>query len=237
MLLPLAAIPLLKLEVSAMRRRSCPLSLQYHEDDGPNDWNKVEWKIQNVSDQSRRGKLLERLLRNLPELAHEVAAALDLSSFRDEVGGVLRDKYTVERIDQRVFDKEGLAENGKEGAGFGEYEKSGGDGGKGTGCERHDGHLGDVCEDEHGCRNTKTEGHCRGEFGCKWFPGRMRVSIPSKPVYSLLGIYHRSRCEMKYTIPYTAFKSAHKPLKRQLCAVVIEWITFRGYRYAANRAA
>lgn len=150
MFLLLGTIPLLELEISTMRHWPRPLSLEYHEDDRANNRYEIEREVQKVSDQSRRRELLEGLLRDLPKLAHEVTATFDLSALRYETCGVLGDQHTVKGVYQRVLDQERLAEDSKEGAGFRKHEQSGRNGSERARCERHYGHLRQICECEHG---------------------------------------------------------------------------------------
>lgn len=132
-----------------MTRPSCPPPLQNHKHHRPHHRYEIQRQVHHVTDNRRGCEFLKRLLRQLPQLPHHPASTLDLPSFGDEVCSIFGYKHAVEGIGEGVINEKGLAEDGKEGGGFGEDEEGGADGGQGTGREGHDSHLGQVGEDEH----------------------------------------------------------------------------------------
>lgn len=117
-LLLLTCIPLLQLKIPCMTRRPCPLSLQDHKHHCAHHRNKVQWQIHEIPDNRRGGELLERRLRQLPQLPHDTASTLHLPSLGDELCGVFGYEHTIEGVSQSVVDEECFAEHGEEGGGF-----------------------------------------------------------------------------------------------------------------------
>ena len=102
-LLPLRTIPLLQLKVSRMSRWAGAFPLQDHKHDRPNHWYKIQRQVHEVPNNRRRCEFLKRLLRQLPQLAHDIAASLDLSSLADEICSVLGYQHAIECVDKGVF--------------------------------------------------------------------------------------------------------------------------------------
>lgn len=78
------------------------------------------------------------------------------------------DERAVESVDQRVLDKQGFAEDHRDGARLAEHEQGSRNGGERSGREGHDGCLRQVGEDEHEGRHAKAEGDGWGEFLEEW---------------------------------------------------------------------
>ena len=114
MLLFLSRIPLLQLEVPRVCRWPCPLTLQYHKHDSAHHGDEVERQIHQVPDQGIRCELLKRRFRQFAQLPHDTTTTLNLPAFRDEICSILANKYTIEGVNQGIFNKEGFGEYGEE---------------------------------------------------------------------------------------------------------------------------
>ena len=110
MLLLLGVIPLLQLEVPRVCRWPSPPPLQYHKHDGAYHGDEVERQIHQVPDQGIGGELLKRRLRQFAQLSHDTTTALNLPAFRDQVCSILTNEYTIERVNQGIFNEEGFGE-------------------------------------------------------------------------------------------------------------------------------
>ena len=110
MLLLLSTIPLLQLEVPRVCRWSRPLTLQYHKHDSAHYGDEVKRQIHQVSDQGIRCEFLERRLRQFAQLPHDTATTLNLPAFRDEICSIFANKYTIEGVNQGIFNEEGFGE-------------------------------------------------------------------------------------------------------------------------------
>ena len=149
MFLPLRTIPLLQLKVPRMSGRPGALPLQDYKHDRPNNRDEVQWQIHKIPNNRRRRKLLEGLLGQPPQLAHNVTATLDLPSLADKVGRIFGHQHAIERVNQSVLDEESLAQDGDEGRRLGQDEQGGADGSQWARGEGHHGHLRQIGEGEH----------------------------------------------------------------------------------------
>lgn len=157
-LILLLLVHLLELEVPCVRCRSEPASLQDHEEDSTHNRDKVQREVHEVADDSARCKLRERLGRELTQLCDWVTARLDGTLLRDQSGHVARHESAVEGVDERIVNKEVLAEHIENGGALAEHKQDSRNESERTVEDGKDGGLRHVGHDEHERRHAQTKG-------------------------------------------------------------------------------